>query len=117
MKFIVDAQLPKSLSDFLKSEGLDSVHTLEFPDKNKTKDSQIIHKAINENRIVITKDNDFLDSYLLKAEPRKLVMIKTGNIPNPELIEIFRKNLTKIISMLSRSNLIEINRTEIIEQS
>jgi predicted nuclease of predicted toxin-antitoxin system len=117
VKFIVDAQLPKSLSDFLKSEGLDSVHTLEFPEKNKTKDSQIIFSAITENRVVITKDNDFLDSYLLKSEPRKLVMIKTGNIPNPELIEIFRKNLTNIISMLSRSNLIEINRTEIIEQS
>ncbi|KAF0234585.1 MAG: hypothetical protein FD181_3652 [Prolixibacteraceae bacterium] len=117
MKFIVDAQLPKSLSDFLKSEGLNSIHTLEFPEKNKTKDSQIILKAISENRVIITKDNDFLDSYLLKAEPRKLVMVKTGNIPNPLLIEIFRRNLTKIISMLSRSNLIEINRTEIIEQS
>jgi predicted nuclease of predicted toxin-antitoxin system len=117
VKFIVDAQLPKSLSDFLKSEGFDAIHTLEFPEKNKTKDSQIILKAITENRVVITKDNDFLDSYLLKSEPRKLVMVKTGNIPNPELIDIFRKNLNKIISMLSRSNLIEINRTEIIEQS
>ncbi len=116
MKFIVDAQLPKSLSDFLKSEGLDSVHTLEFPDKNKTKDTQIVLN-ITENRVVITKDNDFLDSYLLKSEPRKLVMVKTGYIPNRELIEIFRKNLNKLISMLSTSNLIEINRTEIIEQS
>jgi len=117
VKFIVDAQLPKSLSDFLKSEGLDSVYTLEFPHKNKTKDSQIVIKAITENRVVITKDNDFLDSYLLKAEPRKLAIVKTGNIPNHELIEIFQKNLSKIISMLSRSNLIEINRTEIIEHS
>ena len=117
MKFIVDAQLPKSLSDFLKSAGFDAIHTLDFPDKNKTKDSQIVIRAINENRTVITKDNDFLDSYLLKAEPRKLIMVKTGNIPNSELIEIFRKNLNKIISILSISNLIEINQTEIIEQS
>jgi len=116
VKFIVDAQLPKSLSDLLKSEGFDAVHTLELPDKNKTKDSQIIFRAIAENRVIITKDNDFLESYLIKAEPRKLVMVKTGNIPNPELISIFRNNLNKIISMLSRSNLIEINRTEIIEQ-
>jgi len=117
VKFIVDAQLPKSLSDFLISEGFDAIHTLDFPDKNKTKDSQIVIRAFNENRTVITKDNDFLDSYLLKAEPRKLIMVNTGNIPNPELIEIFQKNLNKIISILSRSNLIEINRTEIIEQS
>ena len=117
MKFIIDAQLPKSLADLLISEGFDAIHTLDFPDKNKTKDSQIVIRAIKENRAVITKDNDFLDSYLLKGEPRKLIMVKTGNITNPELIEIFRKNLNKIISILSRSNLIEINRTEIIEQS
>ncbi|WP_219921611.1 DUF5615 family PIN-like protein [Rufibacter sp. XAAS-G3-1] len=41
MKFIVDAQLPKSLSDLLRSKGIESVHTLDLPDKNKTKDGFI----------------------------------------------------------------------------
>ena len=75
-----------------------------------------IQKAIDENRIVISKDADFLDSFLLKSEPPKLIMIKTGNVPNRELLAIFRKNLEQIIQSISRSNLIEINRNEIIEQ-
>ncbi len=69
MKFIVDAQLPKSLSDFLNDKGLDSIHTLDFPFANKTKDYQIVKKALDEDRIIITKDSDFLDSFLLKSEP------------------------------------------------
>lgn len=42
MKFIVDAQLPKSLSQLLINLGYDSIHTLDLPDKNKSTDQFII---------------------------------------------------------------------------
>ena len=42
MKFIVDAQLPKSLADFLIYKGFDALHTLDLPAKNKSKDNYII---------------------------------------------------------------------------
>ncbi len=115
MNFIVDAQLPRSLSEFLKSKGLRSVHTLEFPKQNATSDVEIIKIALEQNSIVITKDLDFLDSFLLKKEPSKLILVKTGNVSNKMLIEIFRKNLEDIVSMMSRSNLIEIGQSYIAE--
>jgi predicted nuclease of predicted toxin-antitoxin system len=65
MKFIIDAQLPKSLSELLKYRGFDSIHTLDLPSKNSTSDKEITAIAINEKRIVITKDNDFLESFVL----------------------------------------------------
>ncbi len=106
MKFIVDAQLPKSLSEFLKDKGYDSIHTLELPNRNKTTDRQIIKLAIESNRIVVSEDYDFLESFLVKSEPSKLIMVKTGNITNNKLIEIFDKNLFIIIKMISQSNLV-----------
>jgi predicted nuclease of predicted toxin-antitoxin system len=115
MKFIIDAQLPKSLSDLLKYRGFDSVHTLDLPNKNSTSDKEITEIAINEKRIVITKDNDFLESFLLNSQPEKLIVVRTGNIPNPILLKIFDNNLELIKSMISRSNLIEITRNEIAE--
>lgn len=115
MKFIVDAQLPKSLSDFLKQKGFDSIHTLDLPEGNKTKDSQIAKLANEEERIVISKDIDFVESFLIKSEPKKLILVRTGNIPNQQLISIFEGNLETIIKMISRSNLLEISRTEIAE--
>ena len=88
MKFIIDAQLPKSLSDFLNAAGFNSVHTLELPEMNRTGDNAITTKADTEDRIVVTKDADFLDSYLLFRKPAKLLLVKTGNIPNGDLLII-----------------------------
>ncbi len=39
MKFIVDAHLPKKLSLLLSWKGYDTLHTLDLPYKNRTKDS------------------------------------------------------------------------------
>ncbi len=115
MKFIIDAQLPKSLSDFLNYRGHDSIHTLELPKQNSTNDQDIIALALKEKRIVVTKDNDFLESFLLNSKPEKLVIVKTGNVPNSVLLKIFSDNLDIINLALSRSNLIEITMTEIAE--
>lgn len=38
---------------------------IELPDKNRTKDNKVNFIAEKENRIVITKDNDFLQTHLL----------------------------------------------------
>ena len=114
MKFIVDAQLPKSLSDFLQEVGFDSIHTLELPLKNKTNDNQIASFSLSEDRTIITKDNDFLESYLISKKPKKLILVKTGNIKNSALIEIFNRNIVNIIKSLSDNSLIELTQTEIV---
>ncbi len=117
MKFIVDAQLPKSLADLLNLLGYDSIHTLDLPSKNSTHDSTITALAIKEDRVVISKDSDFLQSYLLKSEPKKLVMVKTGNIHNQLLLKLFEDNIKTITNLLSNSNMIEIGRTKITEHT
>ena len=59
MKFLVDAQLPKSLSELLKQFGHDALHTLELPSMNATSDQFIIDLATAEQRIVVSKDAVF----------------------------------------------------------
>ena len=71
--------------------------------------------ANEEERIVISKDVDFLESFLVKSELKKLIIVKTGNITNRQLLALFEVNLKTIIRMLSRSNLVEMSRTEIAE--
>ncbi len=48
MKFIIDAQLPKSLSDFLSQIGHEALHTRSLPDKNRTTDSPIIEISVKK---------------------------------------------------------------------
>jgi predicted nuclease of predicted toxin-antitoxin system len=114
LKFLVDAQLPKVLADWLVYQGFDAVHTINLPDKNKTDDEQIRTFANYEGRIVITKDRDFLDSYLLNRKPAKLILVKTGNLSNKDLLNLFRLHLAAMIQFLEFSSFIELNPTEII---
>ena len=68
----------------------------------------------SQERVVITKDNDFLESFLISKTPAKLIVVKTGNIRNSELLILFQNNLDKICSLLEDAALIEFSRDEII---
>lgn len=114
MKFIVDAQLPRRLAKFLQDVGYDAIHTLDLPDRNATPDSNINTLSIAQERIVITKDSDFVDSFLTIQQPYKLLLISTGNIKNSELEELFGAYLPQIINLLSQHSYIEVNRDTLI---
>ena len=66
MKFLIDAQLPMRIANLLENSGYDVIHTKNLPLQNVTPDSEINKLSILEQRIVITKDKDFLDSFLIK---------------------------------------------------
>ncbi len=114
MKFIVDAQLPKSLSNWLNTQGLDSIYTFDLPEGNKTDDRDIIRFADQDGRIVISKDSDFLDDHILTGSPKKLLVVKTGNIINRDLIHLFELNIEKLKELFVDHNLVEINRQSLI---
>lgn len=114
MKFIVDAQLPKRFSSLLNSLGADAIHTLDLPEKNSTGDDFIIKIAESEQRIVITKDSDFLRSHLLSHQPAKLLMVNTGNIGNPALLHLFTSNFMLLKDLLKTKDYIELTQEEII---
>jgi len=114
MKFIARAQLPKSLARFLSERGFDSIHTLDLPRKNVTTDLEINQLSLEENRVVISKDADFYDSYTARKEPYKLLYLTTGNISSKELLNLFDKNLLLIVHTLESGSVVEINRDNII---
>jgi predicted nuclease of predicted toxin-antitoxin system len=114
MKFLVDAQLPKSLAALLNQLGADAIHTIDLPDKNKSKDGIIAKLAKDEGRVVVTKDSDFLESYLVKKEPSKVLILKTGNIKNQDILDLFTQQLPLLQKLFKHHDLIEMSRTEII---
>ncbi len=113
MRVLVDAHLPKRLSDYFSANGVESKHTLELPGLNATTDQEIIQIADRENRIVVSKDSDFLDNYILDGSPQKLLIVSTGNINNLNLIRLFEKNLDSLKSLFLDNSVIEINEQEI----
>lgn len=114
MKFLVDAQLPARLAEFLQDNGYDTLHTRDLPKRNATSDTTINDISIEQKRVVITKDADFVDSFLTVQKPFKLLLVSTGNIKNSELEKIFDNNLPALVTLLQNNNYVEINRKEII---
>ncbi len=113
MKFIVDAQLPKRLAYLIQSEGYDCLHTQDLIQGNATSDADINTLSLEEERIVITKDADFVQSFLLQQKPYKLLLVATGNIKNSELEKIFKDNLQQVATLLELHDYIELGRDEI----
>ena len=66
LRLLVDAQLPRQLARFLAFHaGCDCLHTLDLPAANRTQDGSIARLSVAEKRVVITKDADFVNSFLL----------------------------------------------------
>ncbi len=114
MKFIVDAQLPRRLAHEMIALGEDAIHTLDLPARNLTTDNEICRMAAADQRIVVTKDSDFVDSFLMRGEPAKLLFITTGNIPNDQLVSLLKANWPTISQMFGQGDFVELNRTSVV---
>jgi predicted nuclease of predicted toxin-antitoxin system len=110
MKFLVDAHLPRRLAAQLNAAGHDALHTLDLPLKNRTPDTIINQISVDEQRVVVTKDADFRDSHLVKGQPCKLLLVSTGNIHNTNLLNLFAKNLERIVAAFQSHSFVELDR-------
>lgn len=114
MKFVVDAQLPRRVAFMLREQGHDAIHTLDLPAGNRTADSTIIELADREGRVVVTKDADFVNSFLLTHQPPKLLLVSTGNITNTELDSLLLPNVGAIAEAFATADFVELTRTSLI---
>jgi predicted nuclease of predicted toxin-antitoxin system len=85
VKFLVDNQLPQALAEHLCRRGHDCQHVLDAG-LSGASDIAICRYAEAQERILITKDEDFL---YLSNQPKskiRLVWIRLGNCPTPVLL-------------------------------
>lgn len=114
MKLLIDAQLPRRLALWLKAEGFDAVHTLDLPAANRTSDEEICAVADSEKRVVVTKDDDFVSSFLIKGQPERLLLVSTGNIGNNELLSIFETQLASVVKAFEEYSYVELTRKTLL---
>ena len=114
MKFLLDAQLPLRLARWMRKQGHDVLHTRDLPHGNRTEDRDINRISLREQRTVVTKDRDFVDTLLLHQTPHQLLLISTGNISNAELLDLFEDNLDAIVSSLDQAIFVELGQRSLI---
>jgi len=116
-KFLLDAQLPRSFKSVFAEFGLECIHTLDLPEQNRTIDSELLRLNEEDGSVIVTKDNDFVESYLVTNKPKKLLLISCGNMRNPQLLALFHSNIERIAREFEFNNYIEIDTEEIIIHS
>ena len=114
MNFLVDAQLPRRLTRRLQEAGHDAVHTLDLPKANRTPDNEISDLSIKEQRVVITKDEEFVSRFLVTHQPFKLLLFSTGNIDNRSLEAIFVPRVSRIAAAFQSHDFIELTSAGIV---
>jgi len=114
MKFLIDAQLPRRLATRLNEVGHDAIHTLDLPAGNRTPDDQIALRADEDDRVVVTKDADFVIAHLIQGSPLRLLLISTGNITNAELERLLLPHLPHIDQALRQGVFVELTAEALI---
>ena len=85
MKFLVDNQLPLALARWLTARGHDAEHVLDRGE-GQTDDRQLWQEAIAENRIVISKDEDFFILATRPDDAGHLLWLRVGNCRTQALL-------------------------------
>lgn len=77
--------MPRALAIHLTSRGHDVNHIKEYPGGATLEDTAVVRIADTEDRIIVTKDDDFRVTHLLHRSPKRLRHVTYGNISTPDL--------------------------------
>ncbi len=66
------------------------------------------------NAEILADYEDFVDLFLLRHQPSKLLLVATGNISNRELERLFQDNLERIVTAFETCDFVELDRTALI---
>src|SRR5882724_7305549 len=116
MRALCDVHLSYKLVNFLCSRNIETIHVNQLSGKSSTPDTQITEYADKNELVLISKDEDFMNSHFLQGKPARLIRVTLGNIPNQQLIEIFDQNLLMIVSHMKMEKCyIEIGKQIIVQ--
>ncbi len=86
MRFLVDANLPRRLAEWLVLRGHESDHVLDLG-LARSVDGDLWARCIATNAVIVTKDEDFANWISAGRPGPAVVWLRTGNGTTQRLIE------------------------------
>lgn len=97
MKFLVDNQLPLQIARHLAAGGHPSVHVAEVG-LDEASDAAVWDWARQEDRVVVSKDEDFFFLASRPDDTGRLVWVRLGNCRTEALLVAFERALPTILA-------------------
>lgn len=111
MKFLADMGISQSTVNWLRVKGYDAIH-LRDERLHKINDKEIIEKALEENRIILTCDLDFADLMAASAGISPSVIIFRLENEKPENVDRrLEQVLDDSLGMLEKGAIISVEET------
>ena len=108
MKFLIDNQLPSALAQYLRKRGFDCEHVLDIG-LAEALDIEICRYAEAQERIIVSKDEDFL---YLASQSRvriRLLWVQLGNCRTAALLAAFDRLWPSVeVALKAGDQIIEI---------
>jgi predicted nuclease of predicted toxin-antitoxin system len=101
VRFLVDAQLPPALARWLVGAGHDARH-VEDVGLREAEDSPIWRYALENQTILITKDEDFADRARRSGNAPGVVWLRIGNVSNRALRRWFMPQLPQVLAWIEQ---------------
>ena len=102
MQFLVDTQLAPALARWLSARNCPAIHTSDMPGGHLLGDAEIVALSVRDGRHVVTKDRDFLDHFLVKSVPPRVLLLEYGNISNRALLQLLETQWPQIEAAFHR---------------
>lgn len=99
MKLLLDANLSWRLVNKLKTHFEDCFHVDYIGLNVPAKDTEIWFYALDNNLIIATNDDDFLNLADDKGFPPKVILLRTGNQSNEYILEVLIKHKDDISAL------------------
>ncbi len=104
------------MTAWISRGGCEAIHTLDLPAANRTADRAVIEAADQQQRVLITKDADFVDAHVLFGRPARLLLVSTGNISNRDLESLLMTTFPEIIRCFEAYSFVELGRSGTINR-
>lgn len=101
MKLLIDANISWRIVSRLQSDFPGSIHVEDTSLPAPAKDIQIWKFAKDNNYIIITNDDDFLELLTFKGFPPKIVLLRTGNQSTNYITSLLLKLKKDIVNLTS----------------
>jgi predicted nuclease of predicted toxin-antitoxin system len=108
MRFLVDAQLPPALAQWIAKRGCSASAVRELGLRDSD-DGSIFNLAHEQGWILVTKDEDFVARCLGLAGCPQVVWLRIGNCTNPRLFAVLESLWGEIMKRIENGEfLIEV---------
>lgn len=114
MRFVLDAQLPPAIVNWLESKSGCACLHVSSSDFDGADDLTIFQRCRRPGTVIWTKDQDFADLVARLGHPPQIVWVRIGNCSNRRLREVLEGCFSRIADGLATgAPLVEVHSSSI----